>query len=73
MLDISEAGLSFLGVGIRPPLPSWGNMLQGSLGSFTNAPWLVLAPGLFIFLTTHSIYLIGDGLWDALEPWVKNN
>jgi peptide/nickel transport system permease protein len=69
---IAEAGLSFLGVGIGPPLPSWGNMLQGSLGNFTNSPWLVLAPGLFIFLTTLSIFLIGDGLRDALDPWIKN-
>lgn len=68
---IAEAGLSYLGVGIGPPRPSWGNMMQGSLGNFTDAPWLVLAPGLFIFLTTLSIYLIGDGLRDALDPWVK--
>jgi peptide/nickel transport system permease protein len=69
---IAEAGLSFLGVGIGPPLPSWGNMLQGSLGNFTTAPWLVLAPGIFIFLTTLAIFLIGDGLRDALDPWVKS-
>jgi peptide/nickel transport system permease protein len=68
---IAEASLSYLGVGIGPPLASWGNMMQGSLGNFTDAPWLVLAPGLFIFITTLSIYLIGDGLRDALDPWVK--
>jgi peptide/nickel transport system permease protein len=70
---IAEAGLSYLGVGIGPPLASWGNMMQGSLGDFSDAPWLVLTPGLFIFLTTLAIYLIGDGLRDALDPWVKTN
>jgi peptide/nickel transport system permease protein len=69
---IAEAGLSFLGVGIGPPLASWGNMMSGSLGSFAKAPWLVITPGIFIFLTTLSIYLIGDGLRDALDPWLKN-
>ncbi len=69
---IAEAGLSYLGVGIGPPVASWGNMMQGSLGNFTNAPWLVITPGFFIFLTTLSIYLIGDGLRDALDPWVRD-
>jgi peptide/nickel transport system permease protein len=68
---IAEAGLSYLGVGIGPPHASWGNMMRGSLGSFTDAPWLVITPGIFIFLTTLSIFLIGDGLRDALDPWVK--
>jgi peptide/nickel transport system permease protein len=70
---IAEAGLSYLGVGIGPPNASWGNMMQGSLGNFTDAPWLVLTPGIFIFLTTLSIYLVGDGLRDALDPWLKRN
>jgi peptide/nickel transport system permease protein len=69
---IAEAGLSYLGVGIGPPTPSWGNMMQGSLGSFTNAPWLVITPGIFIFLTTLGIYLLGDGLRDALDPWLQD-
>ena len=54
---IAEAGLSYLGVGISEPTPSWGNMMYGSLGNFTDAPWLVLTPGAFIFLTTLAIYL----------------
>jgi ABC-type dipeptide/oligopeptide/nickel transport system permease subunit len=42
------------------------------LGNFTNAPWLVIAPGIFIFLTTLGIFLVGDGLRDALDPWLKD-
>jgi peptide/nickel transport system permease protein len=68
---IAEAGLSYLGVGIGPPVASWGNMMQGSLGNFTNAPWLVITPGIFIFLTTLGIFLVGDGLRDALDPWLQ--
>src|SRR5690606_19368688 len=63
---IAEAGLSYLGVGIGPPTASWGNMMQGSLGNFTDAPWLVITPGIFIFMTTLGIFLVGDGLRDAL-------
>jgi peptide/nickel transport system permease protein len=69
---LAEASLSFLGVGIGPPNPSWGNMMQGSLGNFTKAPWLVITPGFFIFLTTLAIFLLGDGLRDALDPTLKH-
>ena len=66
-----ETSLSFLGFGAPPPNPSWGNMMQGSLGNFQNSPWLVITPGLFIFFTTLGIYLFGDGLRDAMDPWIK--
>ena len=67
---IAEAGLSYLGVGIGPPVASWGNMMQGSLGNFTNAPWLGHHPGLFIFADHLGIFLVGDGFRDALDPWL---
>lgn len=69
---IAEAGLSYLGVGIGPPNASWGNMLREALGSYSKAPWLVIAPGLFLFVTNLGILLLGDGLRDALDPWIKN-
>ena len=69
---IAEAGLSYLGVGIGPPNASWGNMLREALGSYSKAPWLVIAPGFFLFVTNLGILLLGDGLRDALDPWVKN-
>lgn len=68
----SEVGLSYLGVGIGPPNASWGNMLREGLGSYSKAPWLLIAPGLFLFVTNLGILLVGDGLRDALDPWVKD-
>jgi peptide/nickel transport system permease protein len=65
---ISETSLSFLGLGIQPPTPSWGNMLKDAQDVFTTAPWLAIFPGLMIFLTVLSINFIGDGLRDALDP-----
>jgi peptide/nickel transport system permease protein len=68
---LAESGLSFVGLGIRPPTPSWGNMLTNSLQYVFRDPWLVVAPGAFIFVTILSIYLIADGLRDALDPHLK--
>jgi peptide/nickel transport system permease protein len=63
-----EAGLSFLGVGVPDTTPSWGGMLSDAGTAFTFAPWLMIFPGLALFLTTLAFNLVGDGLRDALDP-----
>lgn len=67
-LILTESGLSFLGLGVQPPTPTWGNMLTNSQDYFTNAPHLVIWPGLAITVTVLCFYLLGDGLRDALDP-----
>jgi peptide/nickel transport system permease protein len=62
-----EAYVSFLGYGIQPPLPSWGNMLNGAQQYLANAPWLAIVPGVAITLAVTSFNFIGDGLRDALD------
>jgi peptide/nickel transport system permease protein len=66
---LAEAGLSFLGLGIRDPMASWGNMLSAAqnLATLTSRPW-ILAPGVTIFITTLAFNFLGDGLRDALDP-----
>ncbi|WP_407572419.1 ABC transporter permease [Deinococcus altitudinis] len=63
-----EATLSFLGVGVQPPTPSWGGIINESQSYLTTAPWLVLAPGTAILLTSLGFNLLGEGLRDALDP-----
>jgi peptide/nickel transport system permease protein len=65
---ISEAYVSFLGVGVMPPTATWGNMLNGAYNYIESAPWLWIFPGSLIVLTVLSINFIGDGLRDALDP-----
>jgi peptide/nickel transport system permease protein len=66
---MEESGLSFLGFGIMPPTPSWGNLLSNAQEHMTLHPWLAIFPGLMIFVTIISINYIGDGLRDALDPY----
>ncbi|MBT3190110.1 MAG: ABC transporter permease [Anaerolineae bacterium] len=66
---MEESGLSFLGFGIMPPTPSWGNMLNNAQSHLLQYPWLAFFPGLMIFLTIISVNYIGDGLRDALDPY----
>jgi len=65
---LSEAYISFLGLGVQPPTATWGNMLEGASSYIEVAPWLWVFPGLLIVLTVLSINFLGDGLRDALDP-----
>ncbi len=65
---MAEASLSFLGLGVQPPSPSWGGMISSGIAFMRTAPWLSFFPGLFLTLTVCSLNLIGDGLRDALNP-----
>ena len=65
---LTEASLSYLGLGIQPPYPSWGRMLKEAQPYMGRALWLVLAPGLAVFLTVIALNLLGDGLRDWLDP-----
>jgi len=66
---ITESGLSYLGFGIQPPTPSWGNLLATAQAYALRAPWLMIFPGLMIFITTLAVTHIGDGLRDAFDPF----
>jgi len=68
---IVESALSFLGMGVQPPNPSWGNMLQNSQDTMASKPWLTIFPGLMILITVLCINFIGDGLQDALDPTLR--
>lgn len=63
-----ESALSFLGFGIQPPVPTWGNLLNAASPWLGQAPWLAMAPGLCILFTVLAVNFVGDGLRDAMEP-----
>jgi len=65
------AMLSFIGLGIQPPIPEWGSMIAGGRSLIRSCPWLVTFPGIFIMLTVLALNLFGDGLRDALDPKLK--
>ena len=69
---LSEAALSFLGVGIQSPTPSWGLMIAEGRQSMFFDPWLTILPGIALFLLVMGVNLFGDGLRDVLSPEGKN-
>jgi peptide/nickel transport system permease protein len=70
-LILTESALSFLGLGVREPTPSWGNMLSSAQSYFREAAHLVILPGMLIVITVLCLFLIGDGLRDAFDPQSK--
>jgi peptide/nickel transport system permease protein len=70
-LILVESGLSFLGVGVKPPTATWGNMLTNAQTYFTKGPHLVILPGLLIMITVLCLYVIGDGVRDAFDPQMR--
>ena len=68
---VAEAGLSYVGLGAQPPMPSWGRMLAEAQTMIGFAPWLAIMPGLAIFITVLGLSLTGDGLRDRLDPRVR--
>lgn len=71
-LILTESGLSYLGFGVKPPTPTWGNMLTGGIDLLRTAPHVVFAPGLLISITVLCLYVIGDGLRDAFDPKISD-
>jgi peptide/nickel transport system permease protein len=69
---ILESSLSFLGLGVQPPTPTWGNMLMDAQATMATKPWLTIFPGLAILLVVLSVNFIGDGLQDALDPTARD-
>ena len=65
---IVESSLSFLGLGVQPPTPTWGNMLMDAQATMATKPWLTIFPGMAILLVVLAVNFIGDGLQDALDP-----
>ena len=69
---IAESSLSFLGLGVQIPTPSWGNKLQDAQSTMSSKPWLTIFPGMAILVTVLSINFLGDGLRDALDPTLRS-
>lgn len=66
-----EAGLSYLGLGVQPPTPSWGNMIASGRDTLVNAPWVAAAPGVALVLVVVACTLLGDALRDVLDPGMR--
>jgi peptide/nickel transport system permease protein len=67
----TEASLAFIGLGVKPPIPTWGGMIREGFENILDSYWLVLAPGTAILVVVFALNLLGDGLRDAIDPKLK--
>jgi peptide/nickel transport system permease protein len=67
----TEASLAFIGLGLRPPMPTWGGMIREGFDNILDSPWLAVVPGTAVLIVIFSLNLIGDGLRDAVDPKLK--
>jgi len=70
---IAESSLSFLGLGVQAPVPTWGNLLQDATSTMATYPWLTIFPGLAILVVVLAVNFLGDGLQDALDPTARSS
>jgi oligopeptide transport system permease protein len=68
----TEALLSFIGLGVQPPMPSWGGMISDGYGALRSAPHMVLFPALALFLTMLAFNFLGDAIRDAMDPRIRH-
>jgi peptide/nickel transport system permease protein len=68
----TEASLAFIGLGVKPPTPTWGGMIREGFETLLDSPWLAIAPSIAILLVVFALNLLGDGLRDAVDPKLKN-
>ena len=68
-----EAGISFLGLGVIPPMPSWGLMISEAIPQMRSHPYMLIFPAAALSLTVLAFNFLGDGLRDALDPWMKRS
>jgi peptide/nickel transport system permease protein len=69
----TEASLSFIGLGVKPPTPTWGGMIREGFENILDAPWLAIVPGFAILITVLGLNLLGDGVRDAIDPKARND
>jgi peptide/nickel transport system permease protein len=69
----TEASLAFIGLGLKPPTPTWGGMIREGFDNILDSPWLAIVPGIAILLVVFALNLLGDGLRDAIDPRLRND